>query len=388
MKIKDIGRFEEKNARVVGKLKINVFELVTNDYKKTWKLNPIRIADDTEPPGQPGDIDLLLYDNHYILIKKLHSFIGNHNSNWVCRRCFNSFTTEETLRKHNRLCGDIEECIIKFPEGQLHFNKYFHKVPLPFRIYADFECMNTPHVIAQEHNTKNIAKQIPFAVGFYIVSLPTPQGDGEVVEGLPSINEGRLKTEYKHYMGLDCIEWFVKQLCEIETKMHFYFQNMIKNPVEIKMTAEDEHNYNSSTICWLCNQVITPQKGGKVRDHCHLTGKYRGAACSSCNINVKQKQSSFIPVIFHNFSGYDCHLFFNELFKQKDRRKFDCIPKTDEEYISVNFGCLRFIDSYRFLQSKLAKLVETIPDTPLLSNHFQNVPTPDIPVKEKTCLSV
>ena len=170
-------------------------------------------------------------------------------------------------------------------------------------------------------------------------------------------------------MGLDCIEWFVKQLCEIETKMHFYFQNMIKNPVEIKMTAEDEHNYNSSIICWLCNQVITPQKG-KVRDHCHLTGKYRGAACSSCNLNVKQKQSSFIPVIFHNFSGYDCHLFFNELFKQKDRRKFDCIPKTDEEYISVNFGCLRFIDSYRFLQSKLAKLVESIPDTPILSNHF------------------
>ena len=47
----------------------------------------------------------------------------------------------------------------------------------------------------------------------------------------------------------------------------------------------------------------------KVRDHCRLTGKYRGPPHSICNVNVTQKQSNFIPFILHNFSNYDCHVF-------------------------------------------------------------------------------
>ena len=101
----------------------------------------------------------------------------------------------------------------------------------------------------------------------------------------------------------------------------------------------------------------------KVRDHCHLTGKYRGPAHSKCNINVTQKQSNFIPFIFHNFSNYDCHMFFKKLVdKKKDKVDFDIIPKTNEEYISVTYGCIRFIDSYRFLSSSLDSLVKTLVD--------------------------
>ena len=51
----------------------------------------------------------------------------------------------------------------------------------------------------------------------------------------------------------------------------------------------------------------------KVRDHCRLTGRYRGLAHNNCNINVTQDQSNFIPFIFHNFSNYDCHMFFKKL---------------------------------------------------------------------------
>ena len=79
-----------------------------------------------------------------------------------------------------------------------------------------------------------------------------------------------------------------------------------------------------------------------------MTGKYRGPAHSKCNINVTQDQSNFIPFIFHNFSTYDCHMFFKKLLNKKnDKVKFDIIPKTNEEYISVTYGCIRFIDSYR-----------------------------------------
>ena len=94
-----------------------------------------------------------------------------------------------------------------------------------------------------------------------------------------------------------------------------------------------------------------------------MTGNYRGPAHSKCNINVTQGQSILIPFIFHNFSNYDCHMFFKKLVdKKNDIVKFDIIPKTNEEYISVIFGCIRFIAGYRFLSSSLDSLVRTSVD--------------------------
>ena len=109
--------------------------------------------------------------------------------------------------------------------------------------------------------------------------------------------------------------------------------------------TEDEDFKNN--ICRFCEKNI---ESHEVRDHCHLTGKYRSPAHSICNINVTQGQSNFIPCIFHNFSNYDCHMFFKKLVDKKNGQvKFKIISKTEEEYISVTFDCNRFIDSYRFL---------------------------------------
>ena len=94
-----------------------------------------------------------------------------------------------------------------------------------------------------------------------------------------------------------------------------------------------------------------------------MTGKYRGPPHSKCNINVTQDQISLILFVFHNFSNYDCHMFFKKLVdKKNDKAKFDIIPKTNEEYISVTYGCIRFINSYRFLSISLESLVKTIVD--------------------------
>ena len=126
------------------------------------------------------------------------------------------------------------------------------------------------------------------------------------------------------------------------------------------MTEEDEEDFRNDNICRFCGNNI---ESDKVRDHCHLTGKYRGPSHSKCNINVTQKQSNFIPFIFHNLSNYDCHMFFKKLVdKKKDKVDFDILPKTNEEYISVTYGCIRFIDSYRFLSSGLDSLVKTLVD--------------------------
>ena len=85
---------------------------------------------------------------------------------------------------------------------------------------------------------------------------------------------------------------------------------------------------------------------GKVIYYCDLTGKNIGPAHNHCNTISKEKQSSFIPIIFHNFSNDDCHLFFKTLIDKKpDNKKLNVIPKTNEEYISVTNGCLIIVDS-------------------------------------------
>ena len=84
------------------------------------------------------------------------------------------------------------------------------------------------------------------------------------------------------------------------------------------MTEEDEEHCKTKNI--FCEKNI---ESDKVRDHCHVTGKYRGPAHSKSNMNVTQKQSNFIPIAFHNFKDYDCHLFFKTLVnKMNDKVKF------------------------------------------------------------------
>ena len=131
------------------------------------------------------------------------------------------------------------------------------------------------------------------------------------------------------------------------------------------MSQEEEVQFQLAEECWLCEN---PLEGEKVRDHDHLTGKYRGAAHNICNKNCKQKSSSFVPIFFHNFSGHDCHLIFEKLLTEAYNQNYNptIIPKSRENYVSVRVGCLRFLDSYRFLSSSLDKLVKSLDNFPIM----------------------
>ena len=130
--------------------------------------------------------------------------------------------------------------------------------------------------------------------------------------------------------------------------MAFHFKNTMN---DILTTDENKDNFKNNNICRFCEKVLLSDK---VRDHCHLTNKYRGPAHSKCNINVTQGKSNNISFLLHNFSNYDGHMFFEKLVNEEnDKVKFDIIPKTNQEYISVTYGCIRFIDSDRFLSSSL-----------------------------------
>ena len=133
------------------------------------------------------------------------------------------------------------------------------------------------------------------------------------------------------------------------------------------MTMHEKLIYDNSTLCHICNKEIGEDR---VRDHCHLSGKFTGAAHEVCNL--KYKVPKFFPVVFNNLSGYDSHLFIKTLGNSEGN--ISCIPNNEENYISfmkqvivdkfvnkevkeVNVKRkLRFIDSLRFMFAILDKL--------------------------------
>ena len=94
-KCSDVHKFKELNN-----LSVNIYEINFYQDGDKWKHNLIPI--EISKIGSDKVIDLLIYKNHYALIKKLHVFLGDHNKNFVCRRCLNSYTCENALKNHKK----------------------------------------------------------------------------------------------------------------------------------------------------------------------------------------------------------------------------------------------------------------------------------------------
>ena len=78
------------------------------------------------------------------------------------------------------------------------------------------------------------------------------------------------------------------------------------------MSEKDEQIFQLSNKCWICDKLFDVGDN-KVRDHCHITGKYRGSDHWSCNIKLWLTKK--VPVIFHNLRGFDSHLIIKEISK-------------------------------------------------------------------------
>ena len=107
---------------------------------------------------------LLLIDDdesHYVYIKDFNRFMfhktKNKNKKWFCKSCLQCFSSENVLIKHKENCLSINgKQSVKLEEGIIKFENYFKQIPVPFKIYADFEC-NLESVESYEGSyTKNI----------------------------------------------------------------------------------------------------------------------------------------------------------------------------------------------------------------------------------------
>ena len=146
----------------------------------------------------------------------------------------------------------------------------------------------------------------------------------------------------------------------------------------IPLTDEEKETHENQKICYICEQEFCTDENNKkefklkqkVRDHCHYTGKYRGAAHSICNL--RYKISKEIPVVFHNGSTYDYHFIIKQLAREF-KGNFECLGENTEKYITFSAPIkkehdngktttykLKFIDSYRFMQDSLSNLVDNL----------------------------
>ena len=146
----------------------------------------------------------------------------------------------------------------------------------------------------------------------------------------------------------------------------------------ILLTDKKNKSYEKQKVCYICKKEFSTDENyknafklyQKVRDHCHYTGKFRGAAHSICNLTYKTPKE--IPIVFHNGSTYDNHFIINKLAKEFDGQ-LECLGENTEKYITFSvpiskeldngktITCrLKFIDSFRSMLTSLSSLVDNL----------------------------
>ena len=162
-KCSDVHNFEKLNT-----LSINIFELIFYQDQNKWKDKKIPI--ESSKIDSDRVIDLIIYNNHYAIIKKLNVFQGDHHESFICWRCLNSYTSENMLILHKPKCENNDINTIRTSlESHIYWKKHFHKNPLYFRKYADFEADNEIENSSIGIKTTNIYRQNQKLNGYYII---------------------------------------------------------------------------------------------------------------------------------------------------------------------------------------------------------------------------
>ena len=336
--LRAIDKFERQNPTI----NVNVFGF---DGEEDLQLYPLRISKNT------GSIhvDLLFLKSeskqHYCWIRSLSrlltSQVTEHGHElFFCRRCLSHFSRQDLLDEHMEYCSQKDAVRIEMPEegSTLAFQNQTKQMRVPFAIYADFECFTEKIDTCQPDPTKSYRKQY---------QQHRPSGFCYRVK----YAHGDYKESVVYY-GEDAAKKFV-QCIEEEVQA---ISKICEEKKPMVMSDEDKESFEASTHCHICGGELGDDK---VRDHDHLTGKYRGAAHNHCNLDFQLP--NHVPIILHNLSGYDAHLFVKEF----EGGKITCIPNTDEKYISfskqLDHGLeMRFIDSCRFMLNSLGNLAKNL----------------------------
>ena len=289
-------------------------------------------------------VDLLYWNNHYAWIKNFSSFMFDFKNThkgktFWCKRCLGHFCREESLILHKQYCSRENYDKVMYtlpPEGvQLSFINQRYQQKIPFVVYADFECITESTNRQTAHST------------FYQNHIPCSFG-AKVVSTVDAF-----QFPYITYYGADVCTRFLAYLREVEKKC----LKFLYDPKRMIFSSLDAESFNIATQCYICKMPFD-SRTDKVRDHDHLTGKYRGAAHMKCNFQLQTTYK--IPVFIHNFRGYDSHLIVHALQQFADI-EVKVIGQGMEKYLQMCWGQhIVFKDSLQFLNCALATLVENL----------------------------
>ena len=355
--VKQINKIEKQNN-----IRINLF-----GYEEKQKF-PIYISQEKFQ----DHMELLLINkdkkNHYVLIKNFNKFMFDqtkHNcKKHFCMYCLQCFSREDVLAEHVKNCLSINgKQAIKMPKKGQHvnFRNYHKQIPAPFVIYADFEAITEKVHGCLPNNEKSYTeayqKHIDCGYGYKLVCHYNDEFSKPV-----QVFRGENAVYNFMEKMIEEVEW-----CKSIIKKHF------NKP--LVMTEENKLDFESAKYCHICKNRYS-EEDICVRDHCHITGNYRGSAHQDCNLKLRLSPTNIqIPAFFHNLRGYDSHFIMQQIgeiakkhvYKNKKGEEcqmdINCIPNNMEKYMAFMLGKhLLFLDSFQFMSSSLDNLTKNLPD--------------------------
>ena len=343
--LNQIPKFEKHNN-----LTINVFGMFKNNQNNLQPF-PMYISENFNEKYH--HINLLLYKNHYILIRNIHGFIRPFfwkRTRFFCYKCLQSFCKSSDFRNHKNIdCTNTKYTgqAYKLPaEGtKLKFNDYSKQIKNPFVIYADFETYNQKEAeLRKKGNSVYKSKHVLNAFGAILIS-----------------KYEKLSKKPYIYIGKNVIKNFIEYIYQIRAEISHILDNKRK-PLE--MTPEDILHLATQKNCYLCG--IKFKKGiKKVVDHAHLGREGKGRdvnyACNTCNLvhSALKMNTIEIPIIMHNAMNYDMHFLVQNLYNYI-KSNISVLPRSCEKFLTLSFDNFKIIDSYQFLFSSLSNLANLL----------------------------
>ena len=341
---KNPQRIKKGDKKMINELNYDGidFPLSQKHYNKVEKQNSMRINIFGYENGQPFPIHisketfedqmnlLLITKDFNVLIKDFNAFMYNQSKHkertHLCMYCLQCFSSERVLTNHVNNCLTINGAqAINMPkqgENVLKFNNFHKQLPVPFVIYADFEAITKKVQGCKQSEEMEKDKDRRS----YTEAYQTHEDCGYGYKVVCCYDDKYSKYT-RTYGGENAVYKFMEKMleeveyCKAVIKKHF------NKP--LVMTEVDKQRFKTMDRCHICGEKYT-DKDVRIRDHCHITGKFRGSAHQECNLKLRVKPENVkIPVIFHNLRGYDSHFIMQQIgeiankhgYTNKKRRK-------------------------------------------------------------------
>ena len=224
--------------------------------------------------------------------------------------CLQCFSSERILANHVNKCLTINgtQAINTPKQGEniLKFNNFHKQLPVPFVIYADFEAI-TKKVQGCEQSEEMKKDKDKRS---YTEAYQTHEDCGYGYKVICCYDD-KYNEHTCIYRGENAVYKFMEKMLEEVKYCKAVIKKCFNKP--LVMTEVDEQNFKTMGGCHICGEKYT-DKDVHVRDHCRITGKFRGSAHQECNLKLRIKPENLkIPVIFHNLHGYDRHLIMQQI---------------------------------------------------------------------------